>query len=178
MIVMRLLVAVMCGYLAAGCLYLSGGERDSIKRDVNKLKAIFREAPVPALCGPPGRPQARACNYSLVVEQVEGDIYRGVVNKAVVEAGEAACKQYIKVFQEDDYTDFKCPEAKDYRYVSWEFKIEGDKPPADGKAHDFTNIVDTASLRLGKLVPKITPVATPIPEEFKGIDPRPMGDHK
>jgi hypothetical protein len=173
MILMRLLVVLICGYLMTGCLGYFFGETKSLKRDINKLKAIIRETPVPSLCSPPGMPQPRACNYSLVVEQVQGNIYRGYVNPEVVKAGEVACKQYEQQFQEDDYTEFRCPRAEDYRYNWWEFELEGDaKPTTDGKAQDFTNVVNKGSLRLGKLVHKIEPVGTPIGDEFKGIDPR------
>ena len=163
--VLRLVAIFIFGYLLTGC-YL-WGEHKSLKMDIIAVKALIRAHPSPTQCYPPGFPQARICNYSLVVDHVEGDFYRGYVNRAVVGAGEQACQRILKEFQEY-YTDFECPKAKDYQYVWWGFKIEGAKPKADGKAHDFINIPETGSLKLDTTMEKIaSPVATPIREEFK-----------
>ena len=165
MIVVRLLAVVIVGYLMTGCYVW--GKHKSLERDFSALKSFVRATPSPTNCRPPGSPQARVCNYSLVVEPIEGDFYRGYVNRAVVEAGEAACHKIEKELQEY-YADFECQKAAHYQYVWFEFKVEGDKPPADGKAHGFTNIANTGSLRLDKLVKRIeSPIATPIREEFK-----------
>src|SRR5262249_49237106 len=95
MIAVRLLAVLIFVSLLTGCFYLSG-ERRSLKTDIGALKTLVRAHPAPTECEPPGTPQARICNYSLVVEHIEGDYYMGYVNKAVVEAGAAACEKIEK----------------------------------------------------------------------------------
>src|SRR5262245_32036571 len=136
MIVVRILAVFIVAYLLSGCYFW--GDMKSLKRDVISLKALTRAHASPTECLPPGTPQARICNYSLVVEHLEGDYYMGYVNSEVVEAGYTACQRIEKELQEY-YTDFECQKPTAYKYVWYGFKVEGDKPTLH-VAQDFINI--------------------------------------
>lgn len=168
MFLARILVVLLFGYSLTGC-YLWGDYR-SLKRDVIALKALARATPSPTECRPPGVPQARICNYSLFVQHLEGEYYMGYVNKALVDAGADACEKIEKELQEY-YTDFQCykKQPDTYQYVWYGFKIVGNKPPTDGKAHDYFNIPNEGSLMLGTVQnivgPGKQPVSTALPED-------------
>ncbi|MFO0699771.1 MAG: hypothetical protein U0236_11115 [Nitrospira sp.] len=146
MIVSRLFVSVVLTALLASC----GSKSEILQTTLQQPHSLLSPE-----CEAPGTSQPIFCNYRLVVKNVKGNIFQGYVDPKLVIAGEKACKE---VFEKNRPTDhqgmplknFKCQEARFYRYSLYQFEIEGEKP-RDDEAVDLVNIPFTNKLRKGQI---------------------------
>jgi len=158
MIALRVLGMFIVIGLMTGCVHL--GE------DVHNLKAYLRAFPPPGSCEAPGVKQARLCYYELEVMATDkpNGLYKGHVAKKTVEQGVKDClATKARIDEKFRYVDYECPDAKNYNFAWFGFKIEG-STPNDGYV-ELVNIPNTHSLREGK--------AAEVKLDLYGLNPQP-----
>jgi hypothetical protein len=164
MIVLRLLTVVIFTAVLTGCALFEDVQK--LKGDVSSLKDYLTQFTPPNQCGPPGTSQAVICNYRLVVTPMkEKDMFSGHVAPNWVVEGDGICKEHESERRNHPgLADIKC--TTKYEYVEYGFTILGDKPENDGKPHEFVNVANTHSLKLGQ----IHPVKVDVTDD-KAMDP-------
>jgi hypothetical protein len=149
MIVLRLLGFLAITVLLVGCVH-PFDNLEALKSDVSAFKAYLNSIPPPNGCEPPGVPQARICYYMLSVKSFDKSkgLYAGHVTKDVVAKSAEDCKSTREAIQKDypEAKDYKCLDPKNYRYVQYGFKFDGELKDGD---HGLVNVPWSNELRIG-----------------------------